>query len=94
MYSYVIDLLNVQERLDDNMDWIKQHPVKVLCFIIAIGMGIGGIQYQVSANSEKVEKLEIWQHVEEKEGARVSAQLEIVIHELRVIKQDIRNMNK
>lgn len=76
------------------MDWIKQHPLKVVFFIAAIGMGIGGIQYQVSATSEKVDKLEEWQHIEEKEGARVSAQLEIVIHELRDIKQDIRELNK
>lgn len=68
--------------------------LKIVCGIIAIGIGIGGVQYQVLANSTKVEKLEVWQLVEEREGARVSAQLEIVISELRDIKQDIRDMHK
>lgn len=76
------------------MDGLKNHWLKILCLLIGMGVAWGGLQVQVSSNSGKVEKLETWQLIEEKEGATVSAQLEIVIQELRDIKRDIRQAHK
>lgn len=76
------------------MDILKHHWLKLLVLILSIGIGWGALQVQVSANSKNVEKLEYWQIIEEKEGARITAQLEIVISQLSDIKQDIRRAHQ
>lgn len=76
------------------MDFLKRYWLRIVILLVGIGAAWGTVQFQVLANSKKLEKLEEYKENDIKEGARISAQLEIVIQELRYIKQDIRNAHK